>query len=251
MQNNSNQLKKLHITQRDMLYFTVLLKLQETSIHAAEIHRFVSESFKKDNLSPNRSKAYVYNCMKEMERLGWITHKVEGKKKIFSIRREGEDTLTSFKDMYLPLLLHIDKAVSQMMYNVSNKAFHDVDWSLTDKEKQYLSKILNVKAIIQWYILHRLHEQEGLHGGELYREMDQRYAWINSHGYFYQVLRDLDHEGFVTSQWANEETRSKRTYHLTDAGKRQYVELTEQVRFHLHELRQFLRTMIQRFDHVS
>ena len=249
MQNNTNQLKKLNMTQREMLYFTVLLKLQETSIHVAEIHRFVSESFKKDNLSPNRSKAYVYNCIKEMERLGWIKHKVEGKKKIFSIRSKGIDMLISFKEKYLPLLLHIDQAVNQMIYNVSHKEFHDVDWSLTDQEKQYLSKILNVKAIIQWYILHRLHEQEGLHGGEIYREMDQRYASINSHGYFYQVLRDLDHEGFVTSQWANEETRSKRKYQLTDAGRHQYDELSEQVSLHLKELRQFLRTMIQRFDH--
>jgi len=229
----------------------MLLKLQESSIHGAEIYRFVSESFKKDNLSPNRSKAYVYDSIKEMEKLGWIDHRVEGKKKIFSLQKKGEDTIASFKEMYLPLLLNVEKAVNQMIHNVSNKEFHDVNWSLSAKEKQYLSKILNVKAIIKWYILHRLHEQKGLHGGELFREMNQRYAWINSHGYFYQVLRVMDHEGYVTSEWSNEDTRSKRNYQLTDVGSSQYDELSENLSIHLEELRQFLRAMILRFDHVS
>ncbi len=248
MKNNSLALKKLNVTQKDIIQFTVLQKLQETSIHAAEIHRFVSERFKNDNLSPTRSRAYVYDSIKEMEELGWISYQVEGRKKIYSLRKEGKAKIKNFKDIYVPLLLHIDKAVRQMSFNVSTKEFRDVKWSLTEEEKRYLSKILNVKAFIQWYILLRLLEQTELHGGELYREMNRWYAWINSHGYFYQVIREMDYEGLIVSRWLNEDTRSKRKYQVTDVGRSQYEELTENIKIHLEGLQQFLRTMIQRFD---
>ncbi|WP_054636589.1 helix-turn-helix transcriptional regulator [Thalassobacillus sp. C254] len=69
--------------------------------------------------------------------------------------------------------------------------------------------------------------------------MRRWYAWINSHGYFYQVIREMDSEGWITSRWLNEDTRSKRNYEISKVGKEKYNELTESIRLHLEGIHQF------------
>ncbi|WP_054636590.1 hypothetical protein [Thalassobacillus sp. C254] len=145
---------------KKIIQFLVLKQVQGSPAHLAEIHRSISEGIKEDDLSPNRSRTYVYKTIKEMDEQGWISHHQEGRKKIFSLCHTGRMVLDDFRERYIPLLTSIEKAVKQMILNVTSKEFHDVPWTLSEEEKRYLSKILNVKSFIRWYILHQLLEKK-------------------------------------------------------------------------------------------
>ncbi|QOY35235.1 helix-turn-helix transcriptional regulator [Anaerobacillus isosaccharinicus] len=250
MSKTSISVKKFGITQKEILRLTILQLLKQAPTHAAEIYRSVSESSRNDYLSPTRSRTFVYKTIEELQKEKFINFYTQGRKKVFSLSNEGLVLLIDCTNRHYPTLVKLEKVIEQMKCTVSNKPYQHPQALLTDYEKSYISKIINVKSLIQWYTLHRLIQEGPLYGGGLYRQMNMWFGWINNHGYFYQVLREMDQCGTIQGQWADENTRSQRIYHASEIGKKEYELIEQQLSNHLSEVHQFLRSMIKQFHHT-
>lgn len=75
------------------------------------------------------------------------------------------------------------------------------------------------RGFLPLYTLHLL-GQRPRHGNDLLREIAQRTdgSWRPSSSGVYAVLRKLERHGWITGQWEDGVTRTKRTYSLTAAG---------------------------------
>ncbi|WP_216831361.1 helix-turn-helix transcriptional regulator [Alkalihalobacterium elongatum] len=246
----SISVKKLGLSSKDVLQIMILQSLNQTPSHTAEIYRQVSKGSKDDHLSPTRSRTYVYKTIEELQQNGLIDFQKEGRKKVLFLSKQGSDYLKDHKTKLYPSLQKLIIIVEHMMKTIVKRKIQTVDLSLTDDDKHYLSKIINVKALIQWYTLHRLITEGTHHGGTLYREMNIWFGWMNNHGYFYQVLREMNHEGLIKGAWLDEETRSQRKYTVTKLGESQFTSLSIEIENHLSEVHQFLRSMIEQFNHT-
>ncbi|MDQ0256418.1 DNA-binding PadR family transcriptional regulator [Evansella vedderi] len=246
----SSSLNKIGLTQRDVLHLIILQIINQAPTHAAAIYRVVSEKSRKDQTSQTRSRTYVYKTIEELQKTGLIEYQKQGRKKIFYLCNDGSHFLEEYRKTIYPTLEKLIKIMDHMRKTISSQTVHTLDVSLSDHEKRYLSKIVNVKVLIRWYTLHRLIHEKTLHGGALYRDMSLWFGWVNNQGYFYQVLREMDYDELVSSFWLDEETRSQRSYGVTEFGKKQYSILTTKVKEHLNEVHQALRFMIEQFHHT-
>ncbi|WP_078430549.1 PadR family transcriptional regulator [Alkalihalobacterium alkalinitrilicum] len=246
----SISVNKFGLTQKEVLHLLILQLLNQSPTHAAEVYRLVSESSRNDHLSPTRSRTYVYKTLDELQNKNLIVFQKQGRKKILHLSEEGAVYLRHYAENLYPTLIKLMKIIEHMKKVIVNQLNHTLDTSLTNYEKQYISKIINVKALIQWYTLQRLIHEGTLHGGALYRDMDIWFGWMNNHGYFYQVLREMNHEGLISGTWLDEETRSQRKYTVTKLGKSQFTSLSIEIENHLTEVHQFLRSMIEKFNHT-
>ncbi|MDE5416033.1 helix-turn-helix transcriptional regulator [Alkalihalobacterium chitinilyticum] len=246
----SISVKKLGLSSKDILHIMILQSLNQTPSHPAEIYRQVSEALRNDHLSSTRSRTYVYKTIEELQQNGLIEFQKQGRKKVFSLSQEGTKYLKDHKVRVDPSLQKLIAIVEHMRETITKRKIQTVDISLTDDDKQYLSKLINVKALIQWYSLYRLIHEGNHHGGALYGEMNIWFGWMNNHGYFYQVLREMNQEGLINGTWLDEDTRSQRKYEVTDLGKRKFTSLSLNIERHFTEVHQFLRSMIEKLNHT-
>lgn len=237
--------KKMGLTQKEVLQIVILQMISQTPAHAAEIYRKISENSRRDPYGPTRSRTYVYKTIEELEIKSYIQYEKQGRKKIFFITEYGKNFLHQYHEKIYPTLRKLATIIDHMLKTVNDKK--KIPWkaSPSEHEKKYLSKLVNVKKLVRWYTLHRLREGHSLHGGYLYTEMKEWFGWMSNHGYFYQVLREMNHEELLTNFWVDEDTRSQRGYDITQYGMEQYDILSKQLQTHLKEVQQALQFMIK------
>ena len=250
MPKSSNALDKLGLTQREVLHLIILQMINRSPTHAAEIYRLVSANSMKDPYGQTKSRTYVYQTIKELQDKNLIDFQTQGRKKLFYLSDEGVGYLKDYQKQLYPTLEKLIVVINHMKRTISFKTSDTLAVSISDYESSYLSKLINVKLLIRWYTLHRLSEEGTLHGGALYKDMNNWFGWMNNQGYFYQVLREMDRDGYVSSFWLDEDTRSKRGYQVSDYGQQQYKTFTTQLNKHLSEVLQALRFMIAQFNHT-
>ncbi|MCE7791735.1 helix-turn-helix transcriptional regulator [Salipaludibacillus sp. CUR1] len=247
----SDSLKKIGLTQKDVLYLIILQIINNTPAHAAEIHRLVSEYSRKDKFGPTRSRTYIYKTIEELRETHLIQFQKDGRKKIFYLTEQGAENLKDYRKKIYPTLITLAKITEHMKTIISSQTLIPFGTEPSSQEKRYLSKLVNVKGLIRWYTLHRLIQEGPLHGGPLYKEMNIWFGWMNNHGYFYQVLRELDNDGLVSSTWLDDDTRVHRIYQISDCGKTKFNLISKQMESHINDVHQALRFMIQQIDHTS
>lgn len=84
---------------------------------------------------------------------------------------------------------------------------------------EQLNEVLT-RGFLPLYTLHLLSEHPR-HGNDLLREIEIRTEglWQPSSGGMYSLLKKLEKRGWIAGEWEEGETRSKRTYQLTDLGE--------------------------------
>lgn len=80
--------------------------------------------------------------------------------------------------------------------------------------------------VLELAILGLLKERQ-MHGYELRKQLGQRlgFFWSVSFGSIYPTLKKLERRGFVEKFPADQASRRKQTYRITDAGEREFIEL--------------------------
>lgn len=252
MNKSSNTLNKIGLSQKEALQIIILKFLQNSPNHAAEIYRYILNSTKHDQLSANRSRTYIYKIVDELHENGLITYIRNGRKKIYHLNDRGKEFLLTYEENLFSTIQKLVIIMKQMRETISGQDPSDDIVEVSDHEKTYISKMINVKVFIQWYVLRRLIFEGAYHGGILYRDLHNWFGWMINHGYFYKVLREMDHqEGWIQGEWLDEDTRSKREYQVTDVGKDEYASIKNQLTKHLDDVEQSLRAIIYLFHPIQ
>lgn len=227
-----------------MLQIIILKTLENAPTHAAQLYRHILNMTEDYEISPNRSRTYVYKTIDELCEQEFITFEKSGRKKIYHLNEKGKKYLHAYEDNFFNTIQKLVIIIEQMKETIAGKhpTYYKVE--ITDAEKNYISKIINVKLFIQWYVLHRLIYEGPFYGGILYRELETWFGWLINHSYFYKVLREMDNDGLIRGYWMDDETRSKREYQATDAGKNEYEFIQCQLETYLSNVKQFLRSII-------
>lgn len=84
------------------------------------------------------------------------------------------------------------------------------------------------RGFLAAYLL-RLCAEAPRHGNDLIREINARTEglWSPSSGGVYTVLKKLEKRGWLEGTWEEGETRDRRVYRITDAGREAYAEFLE------------------------
>lgn len=240
-------LNKFGLTQKDVLQIIILKSIQKSPTHAAQLYRIVTSTTDRDPLSPNRSRSFVYKIIDELYQLQLIRYEQDGRKKIYYLNDKGQQYLLAYEENLFNTIQKLVIIIKQMRETIVGHTPAKEKIEVSDVEKTYISKIINVKVFIQWYVLRRLIFDGKFHGGILYRDLEDWFGWMINHGYFYKVLREMNGEGYIEGRWLDEDTRSKREYEVTSIGKNEYAFIKTKLEKHLDDVEQYLRSLINFF----
>lgn len=92
-----------------------------------------------------------------------------------------------------------------------------------ERQRQFPSTI-STTSLVKLYILHLLNEKN-YYGNKLKDEISKRVQnkWSPSPGMIYPLLNQLESEGYIVGNWEEPLKRTKRTYTITDQGKKHYL----------------------------
>jgi DNA-binding PadR family transcriptional regulator len=101
-------------------------------------------------------------------------------------------------------------------------------------------------GLLPLYVLHLLSRQPR-YGNDIMRELEERSGgtWSANPGAVYPLLRSLERHGLLKGKWEDPDKRTRRIYHLTEQGEREYIELKEMMRPGLIEALAVLRTFYE------
>ena len=97
--------------------------------------------------------------------------------------------------------------------------------------------VVSSATIIKVFILESLTKQESQYGYQITKDLNDQFAdgdlgWTPPSGQIYRVLKDMEVEGFVESEWEPAPTihdrPTRRMWKLTEAGRQAKYDLTEQ-----------------------
>ncbi|MCR8844673.1 PadR family transcriptional regulator [Paenibacillus sp. SC116] len=73
-------------------------------------------------------------------------------------------------------------------------------------------------------------EQQPMYGYQLIKRLDAQSNGVFAlkEGTLYPILHALENEGHVEAIWSEAEGRARKTYHITEKGKKQLQEKTEE-----------------------
>jgi len=97
-------------------------------------------------------------------------------------------------------------------------------------------------GLLPLYVLHLL-ALAPRYGNDIMRELGEHShgTWASNPGAIYPLLRFMERRGLVEGQWQDATRRTRRIYHLTEAGLQEYAELKELMQHGLHEALQVLQ----------
>jgi DNA-binding PadR family transcriptional regulator len=99
-------------------------------------------------------------------------------------------------------------------------------------------------GLLPLYVLH-LVALSPRYGNDIMRELGQRSrgTWASNPGAIYPLLRFLERRGLLEGEWAEPTKRTRRIYHLTEAGRQEYVRLKELMQPGLREALQVMQEL--------
>jgi len=99
-------------------------------------------------------------------------------------------------------------------------------------------------GLLPLLVLHLL-SQGPRYGNDIMREIETRSrgTWASNPGAIYPLLRVLEHQGLLSGAWEDPTKRTRRTYQLTDEGRKEYVHLKELMKPGLHEALDVMRAL--------
>jgi DNA-binding PadR family transcriptional regulator len=91
-------------------------------------------------------------------------------------------------------------------------------------------------GLLPLYVLHLL-SQGPRYGNDIMQELEEhsRGTWSSNPGAIYPLLRMLERHDLLRGEWEEQDRRTRRIYHLTEKGRREYTELKEMMEPGLQE----------------
>ena len=99
-------------------------------------------------------------------------------------------------------------------------------------------------GLLPLYVLH-LVALSPRHGNDIMRELGQRShgTWASNPGAIYPLLRFMERRGLLEGEWEEPTKRTRRIYHLTEAGREEYAHLKELMKPGLREALQVMQEL--------
>lgn len=236
------------LNKRDIIQLFTFKALTRAPQHSAHIYQSFIESVAAKP-GKEHSRAYIYSAIKNMEEKGWIVGQVDGKKIFYQITLDGNTYYNTCVKNYKQSLLNTKQIIDNILEDIINTGYQKKNVTLDEKTKQFVSKLFNIREVIEYFILKTLMENSA-YGGMLHQSMSKKYNWQASHGYFYSILREMDIgdvAGWVQSYWDSDISRGKRIYVITPNGELAYKTLAEKITLQLRQVRNYVNELLPLF----
>lgn len=235
----------------ELFVYSYLLTNGESYPQQVYEHMNTSFPFKK------RSRYYIYKVMKEMVSNSKLAFRQEGRRTLYSITSKGEQEYRSFESKHVQKLKKVSMILNDIISDVKGKS--QVSTMFVDEEdRRFVSKVINVRDLIRFFMLRELLRNDYVHGASVYRSMQLKYGWKNSDSYFYTILRKMEspqkydsdsiEAPLIESYWEDPDSRSIRLYKINDFGRDVYPQLKESLLTELINVRRAINEIIRFFE---
>ncbi|KXH81731.1 hypothetical protein [Sporosarcina sp. HYO08] len=193
---------------------------------------------------PGRSVSYEYvaRTANYLEKDGFLSSQIEGRKKIFRVTGEGIKRLQEYEKVYAHRFSEVSTVIDRFYYFLTRNglpAQGEVE-PLHEDFRSFISKLLSVKDVVRFMALRLSLTRPSFYMAEVQDQLNSLFGWAPSNGYMYNVAREMEETNVLVGYWPDER-RTVRILYKTEESEHFYgivaASLTErvtQVRKYLH-----------------
>ena len=236
----TTSIESVGLSQREFLTLFLLYSLSKKTNYPRAIHEELKNSF------PGKIHSYDYLCkiakkLIETSHLSLYTNKG---RHYYQITDKGKELYSWYQDNFSNRLVEVKLVIDRFLYDLTGSGQNPpVTHDLPEEYRSYFSKIVSVKDLVRYMTLKTAFSKRPIYMGEIADLLKQKFGWIASNGYLYDLSHEMEEGGLLVGRWESEK-RTKRFLRITDDGQQHYKQIADSAAYKVQEIQKYLSSVL-------
>lgn len=148
--------------------------------------------------------SYAYFCKvsKELAENGHLQLEKEGSFNVYHITKKGESLYQWYQLNFKERLCEVKMFIDRFVYDLTGSGENPpVEHELPDEHRKYFAKLVSVMDLVRYVTLKAAMIRGHVHMAGIEDLLKQKYGWVTSSGYHYELAKDMERSGLLVGQW--------------------------------------------------
>lgn len=233
-------IETIGLSQREFNTLFILKTLLEGPNYPKALYEELTKRFN----GKRHSYAYFCKVAKELAESGHLILEKEGSFNVYHITKNGESLYQWYQLNFKERLYEVKMVIDRFVYDLTGSGENPpVEHELPDEHRKYFAKLVSVMDLVRYVTLKAAMNRSHVHMAGIEDLLKQKYGWVTSSGYHYELAKDMERNGLLVGQWEGE-TRTKRLLRITEDGKHHYKQIAHSAAERVRTVQQYLKTVL-------
>lgn len=233
-------METIGLSQREFNTLFILKTLLEGSNYPKALYEELTERFN----GKRHSYAYFCKVAKELAESGHLLLEKEGSFNVYHITKKGESLYQWYQLTFKKRLSEVKMVIDRFVYDLTGSGENPpVEHELPDEHRKYFAKLVSVMDLVRYVTLKAAMNRGNVHMAGIEDLLKQKYGWVTSSGYHYELAKDMERNGLLVGKWEGE-TRTKRLLRITEDGKHHYKQIADSAAARVQTVQHYLISVL-------